>query len=98
MTKNNYSELPLEHKKGIQWAAYALYIMAVDNGISRNSKLPDIDETLAKQACRVGEDMDNFVSADCCTVTRIAVMKCAIDFHDWLNRCFDGDLSKEYFN
>ena len=97
MTNKQNTDKTVEHKAGIQWAAYALHIMALDNDMSRNSKLPDIDETLAKQACRVGDDMDNFVSGDCCTTTRLAVMKCAIDFHDWLNRCFDGDLSKEYF-
>lgn len=86
-----------EHAKGIEWASLALQLMAEDNGIARTPKRPDIDETLAKQACRIGDDMEDFVQGDCCKATKLAVMRSAVDFHDWLNRCFDGDLSKEYF-
>jgi hypothetical protein len=86
-----------EYETGVEWASLALSLMASDNNMSRTSKRPDIDATLAKQACRIGDDMEDFIQGDCCTQTRLAVMRCAIDFHEWLERCFDGDLSREYF-
>ena len=90
-----------EHKRGIEWADLALALMANDNDMSRTTKRADIDETMARQAARVGthciDNMDEFITGPCCSATRIAVMCSAVDFHDWLNRCFNGDLSKEYF-
>ena len=91
---------PLEYLAGIEAANKALTFMAADNGMSRTNNAPDIDSTLAAQALRVlkAGDMEKFVQHDCCTVTRLEMIHSARDFSEWLTRCFDGDLSKLYFN
>lgn len=95
------TKLTEEHKRGIHLAATALSLMASDNSMSRTSKLPDIDATMAKQVIRVAQRYDtaleDFVQGDCCSVTRLSITCSAVDFHEWLCRVFDGDLSHEYF-
>src|SRR5689334_7527103 len=47
-----------QHKAGIEAAALALSLMASDNNMSRTSKRPEIDETLAAQALRLVDVME----------------------------------------
>ena len=94
-------ERSAEYERGIAWAEAALHLMAGDNSMIRTSTPVNIDETLAKQATRVGThskfSMEDFVTGHCCKATRLAVMCGAVDFHDWLNRCFEGFTKEQYF-
>lgn len=77
----------------------ALSLLASDNGMSRNGMPAQVDSTLAKQAMRVGrERLEVLVSGEESDQARIASEANAIDLHDWLAACFDGKLSRVYFD